>query len=473
MLPGLFARYAILAALALLSASAHAQAPPPGPPSTQPASQAASEGSTQPDRLAEQELWARRAARAQAAEKLLTQVRTLDIAAGTTVADFLSESPRLEEALLGFLVGLEETEPARHRQGACTVTLALELDRLAAAMGRIRDQYYRNDRFGKVDFAVIVRREAPAVLRQSATASAPAGVVPPPLLGGLTGLESFDRCDQATRRYWLATVTEAGRRQAEDAARQDALARLARRAGELPVEPGVPLVKFVAAKQEDDLREFVRGARLAGLRYHGDAPVVEAETEIALPLVYAAVKAWVHVHRPEQTDQIGRLEQRIVEVEGAVGQSGVGWAELAQLKRLDPVALAAIGLYSSRPAWAGELLRCTGRAKLAPAAGAAAERAAAQAEQDARMALAVAAGKLKVTDSLSVGQLSRQQPSFRGSLLAWLQAAQAAGEAKIGPEQAEVTLELPLAGLWRIVAGEALAGIAPPQPTTHPRAPAR
>lgn len=436
----------LLVALAWL-AGAVARAQTPG---TAPATQAATAPA---EGAATQQTWAHRAARARAIAALLEQIKAMPLTGSARAGDFLNESDRLEAALAGFLISADEAAPARHASdGTCQVTLTLPVRDVAAALGRIRDDHYRGRRFRAADFAAIVREGAPVELRQSAAAKAPPGLMPPPLLRPRPGAEPFDAADAATRRYWLESVTDAGRRKAEAAARQAAVDRMAAQIEDLPVDEETSLADLAGGRGKPDLRGFLRGARLSGLRYAPSAPVVEAETEIALATVYAAAKAWTHVRHPGRAEQIRRLEQHIVAARGSIAQAGVGCADVADLKSLDPESLATVALASAAPRWAGETLRRTARAALpeGPRQEAIA-RATRAAQRDARMALAVDAMELKVTDSLGVAELARRDAALRTALLAWLHSAGQARPPQLRNGRVEVTLDLPLLPLWRVI----------------------
>lgn len=436
----------IVTLAALAAGAAQAQTLP-----TRPATQPAETASLRKTR-------AYRAARARAIGKLTARIKALPLAGGARVADFLAESRPLEAAFQGLLVSLPDAQPARYlNDGACEVTLAIAVREAAAALGRIRDRYYQGERFKSVDFSTVVVEGdqvvlRQAVLRQVAVAKAPPALTAGALLSRRPGLECFDQADNAAKQYWLEHVSDPGRREAESAAREDAMRRLAERIKRLTVDEEASLADFVAGNGKTDLREFVRGARLAGMRYYRDAPLVEAEMELPLRTVYAALKAWVHVRRPSRADQIRRLEQRIVDAQGSIHQLGVGCAEPGQLKKLDPASLAAIALASTAPAWLGESLRKTGRAKIASDRTADARQSAIRAaEEQARMSLAVAVMELNFTETISLDQLTRRDNVLRTDVVAWLHSAGGADEPKISRDRVELTLRLPLQPLWRLI----------------------
>ncbi len=425
---------------------------------TQATTEPATQPATRPSAAADPEkIWARRAARAEAIRKLIEQIKAMPLAGKARVGDFLAASPALEAALTGQLVGLPDAEPAEYAAGgACRVTVAIRVAEVAAALKAVRERHYHGQRFSEQDIAGILAHAEPQVLRQVGRSGPPPELLEVPLIPYAAGRDYFDRVGAPTRKYWTERVTDLGRRGAEEAAVADARRRLTERVKDLPVGGETRLADFAArwaGDEQIDPRQLLRGMRVLGARHYADALVVEMDVEISLPTVYAALKNWLHQLPGAPPEQVRQVEQLIVSAAGSIRQTGMGCPPVAQLRKLDPAALAALAMTASPPKWLDESLRRTGQAKIENAnePGSRAQAVLA-AERDARMALAAAVAELKVTEALSVGQLAREDGALARNVLAWLHSARPAGQPKISEDgDVEAALELPLRLLWRLL----------------------
>lgn len=294
------------------------------------------------------------------------------------------------------------------------------------------------------------------------TASAPAASLPTILIAKKPRSDFFSRADPATRRFWAAHVTGAGRAAAERAAEADARRRLGRQIADLPVGTA-RLIEFIAGDKTTDMSPFLRGARPRRMGYWPDAPVVECETAVSHRTVYACLKAWALTHRPGRADLVERIERLIVSSAGAeavrVGAAGVADKELikpdAAMRRAAAAAAAA-------PPWLHQTLRATGRRPIASGATVAArQQAVRDAEQAARADLAGQLGKLKLAGT-TLAALASRDAAFAADLKAFARAAHRTGKPKVTADSAEVVMALPLAGLWRLAARTAGAKPAAP-----------
>jgi hypothetical protein len=206
----------------------------PAAASTAPAVATAPTTATAPATLpvapAEQSPWPGRLARARAAVKLTSSAAALGLTGRDRVGDFLDESPRLRRALeLVLLRAAGDADLAPGPDGGVRAELALPAADLAAALEAIRGRYYRGERFAEVDLAealIFPAGRRLTAIGEAGPAGSPAGL---PWLELRPGGGSLAEAGRATRDFWARHVTKAGQAAAEQAAREDALARLAER----------------------------------------------------------------------------------------------------------------------------------------------------------------------------------------------------------------------------------------------------
>jgi len=455
--------WGLILALGLCSGSAAGQpastasAPTTTTAATEPAATEPAAPTTMPDEQAVwRRVWAYRAARAEAAVGLAAQIQALPLGGQTKVGDFLAESPQLQQALNAFLLGPEPVAARHTDEGFCEVVVELRLADLAAALNEIRARYYKGQKFASVDFAGLTRQPEIAPLRQQGRAKAHPALLGEAFIPHITGAGYFDRAGPEVRQFWQEHVTEAGRAAAEARAREDALRRLGERIKDVSIDEQTRLADYVAGGGErgTDTRQFLRGARERGLRYDADAPIAEVEMTVSLRTVYACLKAWALLHEPGR--DIRPLEQLVAAARSAsIRQAGIGSPDEGQLKTKDAQILRSLALVKSAPDWVGRSLRETGRAAFPAGAGdreAAREQAARAAEWHARAALAGRLEELPAAEETTVGQLAGQDKNARAALLAALLDARAVAAPSVAEDgTAEVTLELPLMSVWRLI----------------------
>jgi len=297
-----------------------------------------------------------------------------------------------------------------------------------------------------------IKTSAPATTSAPTTASAPAALLPTILIAKQAGGDFFGRADAATRRFWSRHVTPAGRADAERAAEADARRRLGRQIADLPVGKA-RLIEFIAGDETTDMSPFLRAARPRRMGYWPDAPVVECEVRVSHRTVYACLKAWALTHRPGRADLTERIERLIVSSADAeavrVGAAGVAEKELI---KPDAAIRRAAAAAASAPSWLHTVLRATGRCPIASGATPPARRQAVRdAEQAARADLAGQLAKLDIAGG-TIAALASRDPAFADALKAFARAAHRTGKPAVTDEAAEVVVELPLAGLWRLAA---------------------
>ena len=410
--------------------------------------------------------WDQRMARADAAIKLTQRIKKMAVG-DATVAEFLQESPGLENALHVLL--LAELRPAgqpRPEGGTFEIPYELPVRSVLAVLEEIRDYHDQGRRFRDVAFDEIGGLAPDKPLRQAGWAGG-ADLLTGSFIPRGPSADFFSRSDAKTRKFWLDHVTETGRVRAEARARGDASRRLVEPIRKLPIgERSLgPFAEEHGARTED-FRRFLRGARVEGAYYFPDVPVVTVRQAVSPRLVYASLKSWLH-SRELPADELHLLERLIVTAGDAqITRIGIAPAAEDQFTRPLPHVRAALAAASAAPDWLGETARRTLAVKPSPTTTSPAPaRPTDRAARDARVALHAQLAKLPVAEDVSVGELADDDVQLRTGMLALLQAAR---EVETVTEEGatRVTLELPLERLWRCV----LRSLGKPLPTTLPAA---
>ena len=136
----------------------------------------------------------------------------------------------------------------------------------------------------------------------------------------------LSRMPEDVRRFWSSRCTVAGRALAERAARDAALAELAKHFDAMVLAPGLTVGDFLAASDQPNVSrtKFLRGAKLSALRYHVDRLVIEARVEIRPRTFGASLKGWARAHRVGR-DKIAGLEAWLLQADDApVSRVGQG-----------------------------------------------------------------------------------------------------------------------------------------------------
>ncbi|HET6428201.1 MAG TPA: hypothetical protein VFJ30_07320 [Phycisphaerae bacterium] len=436
---------ALLLALLAAAPAARAQSAPVGtrPAETQPLTPPAA-----PPR-------ALRTAKALAAVVLAGQVEGLSLGGGRTVAGLLAGSERARWMLLLALRDVDPAEPPEQSpDGACRVTVRVTLAELAGMLAQIHPG--EPGRFASL--------AAPGGQRElSVSVAARAD----PALDG-----SSDSDGGAAEAFWAAHVSPDGAAAAEEAARRHAMAALTERIKAVRVDETATVAEFVTAKQPDaDFEQFLRGARVTAVRRHRAAPIVEVEVELTLRTLYACLKSWAHTHRPDDAD-VGKLRRLIVAARGAkVRQVGLGTVDPRHLLGDDPRLLRSIALVGKAPDWAGQSLTEIVEVPEEPApegAHVADEEAIRLAAWRARAALAERMSRLPVSDQATIADTLGADPAGRAALLAAMRFEETVDPVGAPRHVTEVTVELPLIGVYRLLLARQLAETPTTVPITEP-----
>ncbi len=412
------------------------------PVTTQPASQ-----SSRPSAPSE---LACRMARADAACKLAAKIQRLPLGESATVADLLDRLPLAEHALKVLLLKRAAAAAPRPDGDACEVTLELSRSTVASILRTIPDHYYQ----GKRPLETVLNQLAEHTDRQvlSATGTGTALPIVPSLtfISYRPGEDCFSRAGRTTREFWLSHATDGDRRQAEQDSHGDSMDRLAEQAKQLPAG-NVTLEQFVTQfdPEASDLRRFLQAARIQGIYYYASAPVIEVRVSVSRRTIYASLKGWLH-SRGASSDSIRLLETLIVAAgDEKISELGIAAVKADKLKKSDPTMLASVAIATFVPRWTGRTLRQTGIAFENETSTTDAVRAA---ERDARCALLGRIDSLPVGPARRIADLAREDEELSPKLLALVLAAEPVSRPVIGEDgSVEVTLELPLRSLWRMI----------------------
>jgi len=154
------------------------------------------------------------------------------------------------------------------------------------------------------------------------------------------------------REVWQKHCTTRGRVLAERAARDDAIARLARRVGDLTVGPDLTVRKFLATTDRPDagLELFLRGAAVRTVRYRADSLVAEVEMEIRPRTLRASLKGWAKSHVNGNRDGMAQLENALLQSDDTpLLQRGLGAAPAEEILSPTPDLLKATAV-ATQPA---------------------------------------------------------------------------------------------------------------------------
>ena len=144
----------------------------------------------------------------------------------------------------------------------------------------------------------------------------------------------LSRMPTDVRELWQKHCTTRGQVLAERIAKDDAIAQLAGRVGDLAIGPDLTVRKFLAATDRPDagVELFLRGAAVRAVRYRADALVAEVEMEIRPRTLLASLKGWARSHVNGQRDGMAQLENALLQADDTplcqTGQAAVPAEEI-------------------------------------------------------------------------------------------------------------------------------------------------
>lgn len=414
---------------------------------------ASAESAVEAKRSAQRKLLAYRAARVDAMRKLAEQIKGLTLTSSTTVQDFVTSNDTIEASMRQWLLGMkEEGKPRYMEDGTCEVRMSVTLRVVERELKRLYTAHYKGDKVKMTDIQKITERNSLQKIEVIGMGAAPEPLMDEPV--------TVDRGRRGSiPPYWQQHCTGRGRLMAVRAARTDAMRRLAERIKGVRIDSNTTVQDFVAESDDInvDMRHFLRGAKEIATRYHRDELIVEVEMEVTLKTVITSFKSWADVHVKGDRVKLKKLEDYVEKVRyDKIVETGMGVPPEKYLKDYqgDYQALEQASR-ASMPDWVNNTIRATGQAAVDtemdnPAqAKLMAYRAA---ELDARRKLAEKLDGLMITSNSSVRDFVAQSDTIETKMLTYQQGAHVVeGSQKIEDGIAEVTVEIELKPLWRII----------------------
>ena len=141
------------------------------------------------------------------------------------------------------------------------------------------------------------------------------------------------------RDFWLAHCTTRGRILAERAAREDAVARLARRLETLSIAPDLTVRKFLksAGPADANAERFLKAATVQAVRYKADLLVVQVRVEVRPRAFFASLLGWAKTHRAAAGNAIERIEAKLLHIDDKpLAEVGAGVAPNSEMRNATP-----------------------------------------------------------------------------------------------------------------------------------------
>ncbi len=397
----------------------------------------------------QEKLMAKRAAQVDAYRKLMEEIKGLRIDSSTYVRDYVAESDQIATSLDDFMKGLKiDGVPRYMPDGTCEVDVKVTLKQIMQCLKRIHMEYpsgrkYSFDRMGEYTKKTVFKATGVGVPPgQKVEALPPKGT--DYKTAGIPGWEN---------------VTPQGRLLAERGALTDARRNLAETVKGLRITGNTYVKDFVVESDQVQTRlnTFINGIKESSpYRYIPDG-ICEVEVEVTIQDVIK---------------ELNTLRQRYI-----VGfpprsifrdikfEKIVDWAPPKVIRASGSAAVPARGYrkasgsnpHSSPPPWAGKTVKATGtgvqkEGEEGTLARLNAERAA---ETIARRNLVEKIYGVRIDARTTVQDYVTTGDEVKAKVNRYLAGAKVVGEPRTMPDgTVEVTVELSLNGLWKIVAQE-------------------
>ncbi|MCK4277455.1 MAG: hypothetical protein KAX78_13125, partial [Phycisphaerae bacterium] len=256
-----------------------------------------------------------RSARFDAIAKLIARIESLRIDPQYTVGAVLQQVPEARVELCLWVSALRHTEGAiLPADGTRRVTIHLDLASLSGELKRICRRRPEQIKIAPEQFDKIGSLNKVWVIR--ATGAASAGRSQWRERGRMvrvnqSNLMSIEHLKGSVRSYWVRRVGVAGRLAAVRAGRADAMRRLSDRIRAVYVTPKMNLGDFVAgsAAPPEGMEVFLPAARVTGICYRREAPVVSVEVQVPLRTVYLALNSWTKTSGHAEASMLEHLQQ--------------------------------------------------------------------------------------------------------------------------------------------------------------------
>lgn len=417
----------------------------------------------QPLSPAQEKLMAKRAAQVDAYRKLTEEIKGIRIDANTYVRDFVAESDQINTALNEFIKGLKVEGPPRYMpDGTCEVDVQVTLKQVMLGLKRIHLDYpdgkhYAFDRMGEYTKKTVFKATGVGV--------------PPGMKAEAPGPKGTDL--KTTGIPGWENVTPQGRLLAERAALTDARRNLAERVKGLRISGNTYVRDFATLNDQvqTSLATFISGVKEASpYRYMPDG-ICEVDVEVTIQDVikqlntirqhYLAGFPPVSVFREIQFEKI--IDWGPPKVIKATGNGAVpakGYLRPSGGAGATSGAMPAGGAQPALPPWAMETVRAKGtgvprEGEEGRIAQLNAERAA---EAVARRNLAEKVYGVHIDATTTVQDYVTVDDRVSAQVQQYIAGARIVGEPEVMPDGTiEVTMELPLEGVWQIVSSRMVA----------------
>ncbi len=240
-------------------------------------------------------LLSKRAAEADAIRKLAEVIYGLQLNARTYVRDFVAESDDIRSEVDSFIKGVRLGKPTYYEDGTCEVPAEVTVAKVVETLRTAHDRYYKGDDIKTSDFESLTKRIDKSVIKVIGS-GAPRADLPPDLPPGseeLLGPPPVPAPAKPALPDIWTQVDPRARMMAIQAARVDAMRRLAERLKGLRISARTTVRDFVAESDEinTDLSARLHTSGEEVRTYlHSDELIAEVTLRIPTEQVITTVK---------------------------------------------------------------------------------------------------------------------------------------------------------------------------------------
>ncbi len=425
---------------------------------------AASPALSQPLTAGQDKLMAKRAAQVDAYRKLTEQIKGLQISASTYVRDYVAESDQIQSSLDSFIKGLKVDGMPRYLpDGTCEVDVQVTLQQVMQCLKRINLDY-PNKKRTRMSFDQMGQYTKKTVFRAT-------GVGLPPSQKAESNVPKNVSVKTQGIPGW-ENVTTQGRLLAERGALTDARRNLAETVKGLRISGSTYVRDFAVLNDQvqTSLNTFISGIKEASqYRYMPDG-ICEVDVEVTIQDVIKqlnTIRTHTHAGFPAQCVfhdvQFEKIidwgPPKVIKATGNGAVPGKGYLKSSATGSTG-AAMQPGGAAQAVPPWVSQTVKANGtgvpkEGSLGTAARLETERAA---EAVARRNLVEKVYGVHIDSSTTVKDYVTVHDQVQAQVSRYMAGAQVVGEPTIMPDGTiEVTMELPLEGLWQIVSGTQLA----------------
>jgi hypothetical protein len=236
------------------------------------------------------------------------------------------------------------------------------------------------------------------------------------------------------------------------AAELDAYRRLGEQLRGFKITSNTSVKDFVTQSDEiaTELNSTLRGARQVRVFFHDDEPICEVTLEIPWEKVIATIRDSVTTHIKDNHSLNSSFQEVTTRVEKKFFRAtGMGIPPERFLERAKPA------MKICPPEWLGKPLSATGEGVIQKGGNAAQEKlkATRAAELDAKQKLAKIIGGLTLSNNTVVSDFIAKNDQIHTQLNAVIDGAYVKNT-KVGDDTVTVTVEIPAARVWKVLADE-------------------